>query len=153
MLVVVADGVTDPVNLGVIARCADQFAADLLVIPRRRAAPITAAVMQASAGAAAHVPTVAVPNITRVLEQLKTLNVWSYGADLAGEPLDRVRFPARVALVLGAEGGGLHDLVARRCDQLVRIPTAGAVDSLNVGVAGGILMYEVRRQQRSQTAS
>ncbi len=151
-LVVVADGVTDPVNLGTIARCADQFAVDLLLVPRRRAAPVTAAVMQASAGAAAHVATLAVPNLARALEQLKAAGFWIYGADLEGEPLDRVQFPDRVALVVGSEGGGMHPLVVRRCDQRVRIPTAGTVDSLNVGVAGGILMYEVRRQQRAADA-
>ena len=148
-LVVVADGVSDPVNLGSITRSADQFAADLVLIPRRRAAPVSDTVMRVSAGAAAHVATVAVANIAAALEQLKALGCWIYGADLEGEPVDQVRFPERVALVLGAEGGGLHALVRSRCDHLVRIPTAGQVDSLNVGVAAGILMYEVRRQRRA----
>ena len=147
-LVVVADGVTDPMNLGSITRSADQFGADLVLVPRRRAARVTDTVMRASAGAAAHVATVAVANVAAALEQLKGAGCWIYGADLEGKPLDQARFPARVALVLGAEGGGLHALVRSRCDDLVRIPTAGQVDSLNVGVAAGILMYEVRRQQR-----
>ena len=151
-LVVVADGVTDPANLGSITRSADQFAADLVLIPRRRAARVTDTVMRMSAGAAAHVTTVAVANVAAALEQLKAAGCWIYGADLKGEPLDQVRFPARVALVVGAEGGGLHPLVRSRCDHLVRIPTAGRVDSLNVGVAAGILMYEVRRQQRAADA-
>ena len=148
-LVVVAAGVTDPVNLGSITRSADQFAADLVLIPRRRAARVTDTVLRVSAGAAAHVSTVAVANVAAALERLKALGCWIYGADLEGEPVDRVRFPERVALVVGAEGGGLHALVRSRCDHLVRIPTAGQVDSLNVGVAAGILMYEVRRQQRA----
>ena len=149
VLAVVADGVTDPANLGSIARSADQFAADLVVIPRRRAARVTDTVLRMSAGAAAHVATVAVANVAAALAQLKSFGCWIYGADLKGEALDEVRFPPRVALVVGAEGGGLHTLVRSRCDHLVRIPTAGQVDSLNVGVAAGILMYEVRRQQRA----
>ena len=151
-LVVVADGVTDPANLGSITRSADQFAADLVLIPRRRAARVTDTVLRVSAGAAAHVATVAVANVAAALAQLKAVGCWIYGADLKGESLDQVRFPARVALVLGSEGGGLHTLVRSRCDHLVRIPTAGRVDSLNVGVAAGILMYEVRRQQRAADA-
>ena len=149
-LVVVADGVTDPANLGSITRSAEQFGADLLVVPRRRAARFGDTVMRMSAGAAAHVATAAVPNVAATLEQLARAGFWSYGADLAGEPLDRVRFPPRVALVLGSEGGGLHELARRRCDHLVRIPTTGQLDSLNVAVAAAILMYEIRRQRRSQ---
>ena len=152
-LAVVADGVTDPANLGSITRSADQFAADLVLIPRRRTAQVTDTVLRMSAGAAAHVATVTVANVAAALAQLKACGCWIYGADLKGEPLDQVRFPARVALVVGAEGGGLHTLVRSRCDHLVRIPTAGQVDSLNVGVAAGILMYEVRRQQRAAAAS
>lgn len=152
-LVVVADGITDPANLGSITRSAEQFGADLLVVPRRRAARFDDTVMRVSAGAAAHVVTVAVPGAASALQQLKRAGFWIYGADLAGEPLDRVRFPARVALVVGSEGGGLHDLVGRRCDHLVRIPTSGQLDSLNVAVAAAILMYEIRRQGRSGTRS
>jgi 23S rRNA (guanosine2251-2'-O)-methyltransferase len=149
-LVAVADGVTDPANLGSITRSAEQFGADLLVVPRRRAARFDDTVMRLSAGAAAHVATVTVPNVSAALEQLGRAGFWIYGADLAGEPLDRVQFPSRVALVLGSEGGGLHDLVQRRCDHLVRIPTSGQLDSLNVAVAAAILFYEVRRQWRSE---
>ena len=153
VLAVVADGVTDPANLGSITRSADQFAADLVLTPRRRTARVDDTVMRMSAGAAAHVATVTVANVAAALAQLKAFGCWIYGADLKGEPLDQVRFPPRVALVVGAEGGGLHTLVRSRCDHLVRIPTAGQVDSLNVGVATGILMYEVRRQQRAAGAS
>ena len=152
VLAVVADGVTDPANLGSIVRSADQFAADLVLIPRRRTARVSDTVMRLSAGAAAHVATVTVANVAAALAQLKASGCWIYGADLKGEPLDQVRFPGRVALVMGAEGGGLHALVRSRCDHLVRIPTAGQVGSLNVGVAAGILMYEVRRQQRAAAA-
>ena len=94
--------------------------------------------------------TVSVSNVAAALAQLKGAGFWIYGADLAGEPLDEVRFPSRVALVLGSEGGGLHELVRRRCDHLVRIPTRGQLDSLNVAVAAAVLMYEVVRQRRSR---
>ena len=150
-LVVVADGITDPANLGSITRSAEQFGADLLVVPGRRAARFDGTVMRMSAGAAAHVATAVVPNVAAALERLKSTGFWIYGADLAGEPLDRVRFAQRPALVLGSEGGGLHDLVRRRCDHLVRIPTTGKLDSLNVAAAAAILMYEVARQRRTRT--
>lgn len=152
-LVVVADGVSDPVNLGAITRCADQFAADLLLIPRRRAARVNDTVMRVSAGAAAHLTTVTVANVAAALQQLKAIGCWVYGADLRGEAVDQVKFPARVALVVGAEGGGLHGLVRSRCDHLIRIPTAGQVDSLNVGVAAGIALYEISRQRRRAAAA
>ena len=147
-LIVVADGITDPANLGSITRSAEQFGADLLVVPRRRAARFGDTVMRVSAGAAAHVATEAVANVAAALQQLGRAGFWIYGADLAGEPLDQVRFARRVALVLGSEGSGLHELVRRRCDHLVRISTTGQLDSLNVAVAAAILMYEVRRQWR-----
>ncbi|MDE0023210.1 MAG: 23S rRNA (guanosine(2251)-2'-O)-methyltransferase RlmB [Spirochaetaceae bacterium] len=150
-LVAVADGITDPANLGSITRSAEQFGTDLLVVPRRRSARFDDTVMRVSAGAAAHVAAVPVSNVAAALEQFKRAGFWIYGADLAGEPLDEVRFPARVALVLGSEGGGLHELVRRRCDHLVRIPTRGRLDSLNVAVAAAILLYEVVRQRRSRT--
>ena len=149
-LVVVADGVADPANLGSMTRSAEQFGADLLVVPRRRAARFDDTVMRMSAGAAAHVATAAVPNVAAALEQLKGIGFWIYGADLGGEPLHEVRFAERTALVLGSEGGGLHELVRRRCDHLVRIPTTGKLDSLNVAVAAAILMYEAARQRQSQ---
>lgn len=148
-LVVVTDGITDPANLGSITRSAEQFGADLLVVRRRRAARFDDTVMRVSAGAAAHVRTATVPNVAAALTQMGRAGFWLYGADLAGEPLDRVRFPARVALVLGSEGSGLHELVRRRCDHLVRIPTTGQLDSLNVAVAAAVLMYEVGRQRRA----
>jgi 23S rRNA (guanosine2251-2'-O)-methyltransferase len=89
-----------------------------------------------------------VPNLVAAMELARQAGFWIYGADLAGEPADRLRFSGRVALVLGSEGAGLRRLVRERCDALVRIPAAGHVDSFNVSVAAGILLYEIRRQQR-----
>ena len=146
LLILALDGITDPMNLGSILRSADQFGADLVLLPRRRSAPISATVHRASAGAAAHVAVREVPNLDQALTELRREEVWIYGADMAGEPVATVRLSRRAALVLGAEGSGLHRLTRQRCDQLLRVPTQGAVDSLNVGVAAGVLMYEMRRQ-------
>jgi 23S rRNA (guanosine2251-2'-O)-methyltransferase len=146
-LVVVLDHVEDPHNLGAVFRSADQFGADFLVVPERRAAQITPAVSRSSAGASAHVISVTVANIATSLRVLQEAGFWVYGAHLRGARLDTVRFAERTALVLGSEANGLADLVSRGCDELVRIPSRGKVDSLNVSVAAGIFMYEIRRGQ------
>lgn len=146
-LVVLLDGVTDPQNYGAILRSADQFGVGLVVLPARRSASDTPAVSAASAGAMAWVPHAVVTNLTRALGQLKDHGFWTYGADLDGTEVSRVSLQGRVALVLGSEGRGLSRLVRDTCDQVVSIPTRGRLDSLNVSVSAGILMYEVRRQQ------
>ena len=145
--VLVLDHLSDPHNLGAILRSADQFGVEFVVLPSRRAAGKTDAVLRASAGAAAVVSTVEVPNIAGALEALKKADFWIYGADMAGEPVDRQQLTGRVALVLGSEGEGLSRLVRDRCDTIVSIPTGGTVDSLNVSVSAGILLYEASRQQ------
>ena len=150
-LVVLLDGVTDPHNLGAVIRSADLFGAVAVVTTRRRAAPQTQVVQQTSAGAAEWVPLIRVTNLIRAIEELKRQEFWVYGADARGTDASLVSLTGRVALVLGAEGPGIHDLVRRSCDGLVRIPTSGHLDSLNVSVAAGVLMYEVRRQQTAAT--
>jgi 23S rRNA (guanosine2251-2'-O)-methyltransferase len=149
-LVVLLDGVTDPQNYGAILRSADQFAADLVLIPARRSASDTPAVSAASAGAMAWVPHAVVTNLTRALSQLKDKGFWIYGADMDGTPVNEAKLTGRVALVLGSEGKGLSRLVRDTCDVVVSIPTQGRLDSLNVSVSAGILMYETRRQQASR---
>lgn len=146
LLVLAVDGITDPMNLGSILRSADQFEVTLVITPRRRSAPLSAAVHRASAGAASHVHVLEVSNLDQALGELRRAEVWLYGADTTGEPISAVNVAHRAALVLGAEGSGLHRLTRERCDQLVRIPTGGVLDSLNVGVAAGVLLYEIRRQ-------
>ena len=146
-LVVLLDGVTDPQNYGAILRSADQFGVDLVLIPARRSASDTPAVSAASAGAVAWVPHAVVTNLTRALGQLKEKGFWIYGADMDGTPAPQAKLTGRVALVLGSEGKGLSRLVRDTCDVVVSIPTRGRLDSLNVSVSAGILLYETRRQQ------
>jgi len=149
----VLDGVEDPHNLGALLRSADGAGVDGVVIPERRAAGITGTVVKASAGASEHLQIARVVNIARTLDELKERNVWIVGLDERGEQTyDRIDYKMNCAIVLGAEGKGLHDLVRRKCDMLVSIPMMGAVSSLNVSVAGGIVLYEVQRQRRQAAA-
>jgi len=146
-LVLVLDGITDPQNLGAILRSADLLGADLVVLPSRRSVQETGTVARVSAGASAYVPLVVVPNVSAALGSLKDRGFWVYGADMQGLPCHGTDLAGKVCLVLGGEGAGLHRLVRERCDALIAIPSAGHVDSFNVSVAAGILLYEVRRQQ------
>jgi 23S rRNA (guanosine2251-2'-O)-methyltransferase len=145
----VLDGVEDPHNLGALIRSADGAGVDGVIIPERRAAGITGTVVKASAGASENLSIARVVNIARTLDELKSENVWVVGLDERGDKsYDELDYNMNCAIVMGAEGKGLHDLVRRKCDLLVSIPMMGAVSSLNVSVAGGIVMYEVQRQRR-----
>ncbi|AFL90174.1 rRNA methylase, putative, group 3 [Terriglobus roseus DSM 18391] len=147
------DGVEDPHNLGALLRTADGAGVDGVLIPERRSAPITGAVAKASAGATEHVRVAKVTNLVRSLEDLKKQNIWIIGLDERGTmDYDQFDFNTDVALVLGREGAGLHDLTKRTCDFLLRVPMAGAVPSLNVSVAGAVVMYEAARQRRRAAA-
>ena len=147
------DGVEDPHNLGALIRTADGAGVDGIILPERRSAPVTATVAKTSAGASEHVRIARVTNLVRSLEQMKQANVWVLGLDERGSP-DYMDFDFRTdcVLVLGREGAGLHDLVKKTCDHLLRIPMAGMVSSLNVSVAGAVVMYEAMRQRRQATA-
>jgi 23S rRNA (guanosine2251-2'-O)-methyltransferase len=150
---VVLDGVEDPHNLGALIRTADGAGADGIVIPERRAAAVNATVAKASAGASEHVSIARVVNIARTLDELKEQNIWIVGLDERGDrSYDEVDYRMNCAIVLGGEGHGLHDLVRKKCDYLVSIPMAGRVPSLNVSVAGAVVMYEVARQRRAEQA-
>ncbi|MFW6260343.1 MAG: 23S rRNA (guanosine(2251)-2'-O)-methyltransferase RlmB [Spirochaetota bacterium] len=146
-LLLVLDHITDPHNYGAILRSADQFAADAVVVPGRRSAPLSAVAVQSSAGTARHVRIVTVPNLAAAVGRMQDAGFWVYAADMAGEPAHKTRLTGRTAVVLGSEGGGVSRLVAERADGLLRIPMHGHADSLNVSVACGVLLYEVRRQQ------
>ena len=145
---VVLDGVEDPHNLGAIVRTAHAAGASAIVIPERRAAGLTEVVARAAAGALAYLPVVRVTNVNRSLEALKESGYWIYGLDERGEHIyNQVEFTAPTAIVLGGEGKGLHEHVAKHCDFLVRIPMqTGGVASLNVSVAAGVMLFEWRRR-------
>jgi 23S rRNA (guanosine2251-2'-O)-methyltransferase len=149
-LVLLLDGITDPHNFGAILRTADQFRADCVLVTERRAAHETQTVMKTSSGASSYVALVTVPNLRQAIETLKRHEFWAYGADASGSDASALDMRGRIALILGSEGRGMRQLVRESCDGLVRIPARGHVDSFNVSVAAGILMYEVRRQQGFQ---
>src|SRR6266849_4755493 len=152
-LIVVLDGVEDPHNLGAVLRTADAAGADGVVIPERRAAGVTATVTKASAGASEHLPIAKVTNIARTVEELKAKNLWIVGLDERGKQnYDALDYHMDCAIVLGSEGNGVHDLVAKKCDCLVSIPMLGKVPSLNVSVAAGVMLYEVVRQRKKGSA-
>jgi 23S rRNA (guanosine2251-2'-O)-methyltransferase len=147
-LLVVLDGVEDPHNLGAIVRTAHAVGAAAVVVGERRSAPLTETVSRAAAGALEHLPVARVTNISRALEELKQAGYWIYGLDERGATAyDKVDFAARTVLVLGAEGAGLHENVRKHCDLLLQIPMAGAVSSLNVSVAAGVVLFEWRRRR------
>jgi len=145
-LILVLDGITDPQNLGSLIRSALCFGAAGLVIPENRAASVTPAVIKASAGAALHLPIVRVVNIARTVDQLKEKGFWIYGADAGcGEGLHSSDYRGHTGLVMGSEGKGIRPLVKKKCDFLISIPMTDRLDSLNVSVAGGIILYEITR--------
>jgi len=149
-LLVILDGVEDPHNLGAIIRTAHAAGAAAVCIPERRAAGLTETVSKAAAGALEYLPVVRIGNVSRALETLKKHGFWIYGLDQRGtESYDRIEYAEPAAIVLGGEGKGLHELVRRHCDALVRIPMAGAISSLNVSVAAGVVLFEWRRRRSS----
>lgn len=150
-LVLVLDGVQDPHNLGACLRNADAFGAHAVVIPRDRAAPVTPAVRKVAAGAAEAVPVVSVVNLARGLRELKELGLWIVGADAEAQvTAEQSALDGPLALVMGSEGEGMRRLTRDTCDLLVKLPLAGTVESLNVSVAAGVLLYEVGRQRRGR---
>lgn len=151
-LLVVLDGVEDPHNLGAIVRTAHAAGAAAVLIPERRAAGLTETVAKAAAGALEHLPVVRIGNVTQTLEELKKHGFWIYGLDERGSELYcDIDYARPTAVVLGGEGQGLHQLVKKHCDVLVRIPMAGAISSLNVSVAAGIVLFEWRRRGSGKT--
>ncbi len=141
------DGVEDPRNLGACLRTADAAGIDAVVLPRARAAKLTAVALKAAAGAAETVPVLHVPNLVRTLKWLKQVGVWVVGTHAAARTsLFDAKLEAPIAVVLGGEGRGLRRLTAETCDELVSIPMHGTVESLNVSVATGIVLFELLRQ-------
>jgi 23S rRNA (guanosine2251-2'-O)-methyltransferase len=147
-LVVVLDQVQDPHNLGAICRAAEVAGAAAVVIPERRAASVTPAACKASAGAVEHLPVARVRNVADWLAEAKGTGAWVNGASAGAErPYTDVEWSGRAVLVLGSEGSGLRPRVAAACDELISIPMAGRVESLNASVAAAVILFEARRQR------
>jgi 23S rRNA (guanosine2251-2'-O)-methyltransferase len=147
-LILALDGVQDPHNLGACLRTADACGALAVIVPRDRAAQVTPVVRKVAAGAAETTPVVTVTNLVRALKLLKEAGLWVVGADADGaRRAHEVDLKGGVVLVLGAEGAGLRQLTRQTCDWTARLPQLGAVESLNVSVAAGMLLYEAVRQR------
>jgi 23S rRNA (guanosine2251-2'-O)-methyltransferase len=148
-LVLALDGIEDPQNLGALLRVADGAGVDGVVLTERRSAPLSAVAVKASAGAAEHLRIARVVNLVQALKELKGRNLWIVGLDERGQTdYDQFDLTGDCVIVLGREGAGLHELVRRTCDHLLRIPMAGGVSSLNVSAAGAVVLYEAYRQRR-----
>lgn len=143
----ILDEIEDPHNLGAIIRTANLCGAHGVIIPKRRAAGITATVVKASAGAINYTPVVKVTNISKTIEDLKTKGMWFACADMDGEEMYRCNLTGALGLVIGNEGTGVSRLVKEKCDYIVSIPMKGDIDSLNASVAAGVLAYEAVRQR------
>jgi 23S rRNA (guanosine2251-2'-O)-methyltransferase len=146
-LAVILDEITDPHNYGAILRSCDQFAVDLVVTRTRRIAKYADIVSKTSAGADSWVPVAETANLSRAVGSLKEAGFWIYGADMAGDTVWNKDLRGRTAIILGGEGTGLSRLLKEQCDALVAIPSRGRIDSLNVSVAAGALLYEINRQR------
>lgn len=147
--VVVLDSVTDPHNVGAILRSCDQFGASLLILPDHRSASDfkdNQIIARTSAGASSWVPVATVTNLVRSVQLLKENGFWIYGADAGGESLTTIDFSPKTCIIMGSEGTGIARLLEEQCDKIVSIPTCGKIDSLNVSVAAGVLLYERHRR-------
>lgn len=140
--VLVADKITDVNNLGAMLRSADQFSVDLVLIPSRRNAQLDANTIRISSGAALYLNIASITNINKELELLKENGFWIYAADMNGENLNKTNFAKRSVIIMGSEGKGLSPLVKENSDFIISIPTTGHIDSLNVSVATGIILYQ-----------
>lgn len=145
--IVILDGICDPQNLGAIIRTSECAGVHGVIIPQRRASGLTPIVAKCSAGAIEYMRVARVTNITQTIEKLKKEGVWVYGASMEGKNYSRVNMTGPCAIVIGAEGEGLSQLVKRSCDCLVSLPQLGKIDSLNASVAAGILIYDCLRQK------
>ncbi len=144
-LVIVLDHIEDPQNFGAILRSADAFGASLVVVPLRRASPLSEAADRSSAGASAWVPVAFVQNLADAVKRLQAKGFWAYAADMGGTPLPSLDLPGKTCFILGNEGEGISRLLSEKADAVVSIPMQGHVESLNVSVAAALCMYEYRR--------
>jgi 23S rRNA (guanosine2251-2'-O)-methyltransferase len=145
--ILIADEIEDPHNLGAIIRTAECAGVHGIIIPKRRAAGLNFTVSKASAGAIEHIPIVRETNLSRVITELKKRNIWIYGADMSGESCYNLDLKGPMALIVGNEGHGISRILKEKCDRLVSLPLCGKINSLNVSVATGVLLYEILRQR------
>lgn len=144
---ILLDGIEDPHNLGAIIRTANLAGAHGVIIPKQRAAGLTATVARTSAGAINYTPVAKVTNLKVTIEELKKRGLWFVCADMGGEPMYRLNLKGPIGLVIGNEGNGVGRLVRETCDMIASIPMKGEIDSLNASVAAGVLAYEIVRQR------
>ena len=147
-LIVIADGIADPYNLGAVIRCAEGCGAHGLIIPKRHASGLTPVVTKASAGAIEHLAVAKVTNIAATIDELKEKGLWIYAAEAGGSDFRETDMAGAVAIVLGSEGSGVSELVRKKSDFIVSIPMYGKVNSFNVSTAAAVLLCEAARQQR-----
>ena len=146
-LIVLADGITDPHNLGAILRSAECLGAHGVIIPQRRSVSVNDTAVKSSSGAAAYVKVAKVVNLNDAIRQLKSLGVWVYACDFGGEPPFRADLADSTALIVGSEGEGVKRLTRELADGVITIPECGRINSLNASVAAGIMLYEAARQR------
>jgi len=145
-LILILDGIMDPQNLGSLIRTAHCCGVNGVIIPENRSAAVTAAVVKASAGAVCHTPVAMVVNLSNTIDYLKEKGFWIYGTDPAsGKKINSFDYKGDIGLVMGSEGRGIRPLIKKKCDFFLSIPVVGKIDSLNVSVAAGIILYEILR--------
>ncbi len=145
-LIAIADGITDPYNLGALIRCAEGLGAHGLILPKRRAVGLTPLVSKASAGAIEHLAVAKVTNLAQTVKELQKKGVWVYAAEAGGQAYDKTDLRGPCALIFGSEGNGVSSLLKETCDAIISIPMRGQVNSLNVSTAAAILLAEAARQ-------
>ena len=147
--IIIADGLNDPHNLGAVIRTAEASGAHGIIIPKRHSAGLSITVDKSSAGALSHMPVARVTNIAAEIDKLKERGLWIYGADMDGETWCKTDFSGSIGLVIGSEGEGIGPLIKKKCDIIVSLPMVGKIESLNVSVASGIIMYEILKQRQN----
>ena len=148
-LIVIADGLTDPYNLGALIRCAEGAGAHGIIIPKRRSVGLTPLVSKSSAGAIEHMAVAKVSNIANTIIELKEKGIWTFAAEAGGKPYYETNFKGPCALVFGSEGNGVSQIVISKCDAITSIPMYGKVNSFNVSTAASVILCEAARQNKS----
>ncbi|WP_024654789.1 23S rRNA (guanosine(2251)-2'-O)-methyltransferase RlmB [Borrelia hispanica] len=147
IFILILDSIEDPQNFGAILRTAEQFNIDLVITNQRKSVKDNATVLRTSSGASQYVNKLTVPNINNVIRCLKKQGFWIYASDIKGQAINNTKITDnKIALIMGNEGKGIHNLLKNNSDFLIKIPTKGKIDSLNVSVSTGILIFEIKRQ-------